>query len=88
MYIQVPLVDHLRPLHKTSDSEIIALGILKNSTTGSFVRDSLYTISCINTLDYFQHMGFSITPLLEFQQTHRDIHAGGGGYSNVYRVGV
>ena len=34
MYIQVPLVDHLRPLHKTSGSGLIAHGILRNSTTG------------------------------------------------------
>ena len=38
MYIQVPLVDHLRSLHKPSGSGIIVHGILRDSTTGSFAH--------------------------------------------------
>ena len=47
MYIKVPLVDHLRPLHKTSGSGIIAQLTFRNSTSESFAHGRYYTVSCI-----------------------------------------
>ena len=77
MYKQIPLVDHLRPLHKTSSRGIIAYcGILRNSTTGSFAngrRHFLYNTLIIlspgilnNPSTGVSAHGILKVPLLEF----------------------
>ena len=72
MYIQVPLhvMDHLRPIHKTSGSGMTSCERdPQKPHYRKFCVRPLKHHFLYNTLDYFQRMGSSITPLPDFQRT-------------------
>ena len=82
LYIQVPLVDHLRPLHISTSSRIIAHGILRNSVLGVSAQGVRQKTSfSIRYGGVSLRTGISKTPLPEFLRMGTSFSIRHGGVS-------